>query len=106
MESVCVKYDSLVFEVNYYTELLGVLGILSDDQDAICDAGAEWGNSIYRNQVLEFFSKFKNHKAVKWLEILSNQYNFNYDAPVNLVLLMYYGLEIDPNKFDVRNHQC
>ena len=54
-KSVEINHRGMTFSVEYATELLGVISILCGDQDAICDAGAEWGNGEYRNEVLCLF---------------------------------------------------
>lgn len=42
-KSVEINHRGMTFSVEYAIELLGVISILCGDQDAICDAGAEWG---------------------------------------------------------------
>lgn len=91
------KYN-ITFEVNYYTELLGVIGVLSDNQDAICDAGVIRCNEWYHQEILNYFSKFKDHKAIILLEIFSDEYNFNYDAPVELVFRLANNLIINKDE--------
>ena len=91
------KYN-ITFEINYYTELLGVIGVLSDNQDAICDAGVIRCNEWYYQEILNFFSRFKNHKVIRLLETLSDEYNFNYDAPVGLVLRLANNLAINKDE--------
>lgn len=93
-----IKKYNITFEVNYYTELLGVIGVLSDNQDAICDAGVIRCNEWYHQEILNYFSQFKDHKIIKLLEIFSDEYNFNYDAPVELVLRLSNNLTINKDE--------
>lgn len=46
-----VTKQNITFEVNYYTELLGVIGVLSNNQDAICDAGFIRCNELYHQEL-------------------------------------------------------
>ena len=93
--SVEINHKGITFSVEYVTELLGVISVLCNDQDAICDAGAEWGNEEYRNEVLTHFDAWKGCEVTKLLEKLSDDYNFNFDAPVDLFLQRKHGLEPD-----------
>lgn len=86
MQDVCSFHEGICFSVAYATELLGVISILCDDQDAICDAGVERCNAAYREDVLRHFSGWKGSEITRLLERLSDEYNFNYDAPVELVV--------------------
>lgn len=92
-KSVEIYHRGMIFSVEYATELLGVISILCENQDAICDAGAEWGNSEYRNEVLAHFDAWKGCEVTKILETLSDDYNFNFDAPVDLFLQRKHGFE-------------
>ena len=94
-KSIEINHRGMTFSVEYATELLGVISILCNDQDAICDAGAEWGNGEYRNKVLARFDAWKDCEVTKLLETLSDDYNFNFDAPVDLFLQRKHGLEPD-----------
>ena len=94
-KSVAINHRGMTFSVEYATELLGVISILCSNQDAICDAGAEWGNGEYRNEVLTRFDAWKGCEVTKLLETLSDDYNFNFDAPVDLFLQRKHGLEPD-----------
>lgn len=94
-KSVEIYHRGMIFSVEYATELLGVISILCENQDAICDAGAEWGNSEYRNEVLAHFDAWKGCEVTKILETLSDDYNFNFDAPVDLFLQRKHGVEPD-----------
>ena len=85
-KSVFKEYDNIIFTVNYYTELLGVLSILSENQLAIKEAGIERKNSEYRDDVLDYFGEYKYNPVTLMLELFSEQYYFNYDAPVSLFL--------------------
>ena len=88
MNSVVIRNGNVNFTVNYWTEILWVMFILCDDQNAIKQAGAERGNANYRKEVIDRFSIFSEHSAIKLLQKLSKEYYFNYDAPVLLFLML------------------
>ncbi len=81
--------------VDYYVELLGVLYILCEDQDAVCEAGIPVCNEAYVREVKEFFRNASYAKLTKTLELFSDQYWFNYDAPVRLMLMLSNNHPID-----------
>lgn len=56
MKNIFIKKDNIYFEVNYYTELLGVIGILSNNQDMICDASVVRCNEWYHQEILKHFN--------------------------------------------------
>lgn len=74
--------------VNYWTELLGVMFTICDNQEDIKMAGAEYGNASYRDEIVSNFMPFSNHPAIDMLKILSTEYFFIYDAPVTLFLMI------------------
>lgn len=47
--------------------------------------GPKGKGNYYYHELRDFFSKYKNHEAVKIAEELSNT-GFNYDAPINFIL--------------------
>lgn len=102
-KSVEINHRGMTFSVEYATELLGVISVLCNDQDAICDAGAEWGNGEYRNEVLARFDAWRDCEVTKILEKLSDDYNFNFDAPVDMFLQRKHGLE--PNMEALCRHR-
>lgn len=55
-------------------------------------------NLPYIKDVENYFSKYKNHKAVKLLEKVFTKLSFNYDAPMALVLQMNEDFTYDVNK--------
>ncbi len=97
-QSLTMKHGDIYFTVDYYTELLGVMGILSDRQYDICEMGLERCQKQYRDEILSRFSRYKNHKAVHLLELFSDKYDFNYDAPVELALRIGRGADIDKDE--------
>ncbi len=81
-----IKKGGITFSVDYYVELLGVICILCDDQEAIDGAGYVRCNQKYVNDVKEFFSNSNYKGLTQDLAMLSDKYYFNYDAPVWLML--------------------
>lgn len=83
------KVDSSIsYEVNPYTELFGIISIIADNSELYREAGDEYFNQNYRNEILECFNSLRNHKAVLLLTKYTRRYQFNYDAPCALFLEM------------------
>ncbi len=93
--SYSIEQNGLHFTVDYYVELLGVLYILCQDQDAVCEAGCPQCNEEYVAEVREFFKDANYSHLTKTLERFSDEYWFNYDAPVRLMLMLSNGYPID-----------
>lgn len=86
MNIVQIIADTISYQVHPYTELFGIMAILADDNELYKNAGSEYYNSNYRNEILEWFFPFKDHKAVLLLTKHTSYYSFNYDAPCALFL--------------------
>lgn len=93
--SVTLREKGSIYSVEYATELLGAVSVLCRDQEAICGAGEPMCNESYREQILSDFSPWRGGRLTQMLEEFSDRYNFNYDAPVELVLRAKHGLPID-----------
>lgn len=94
-QSVELRENNLTFSVEYATELLGCAYILCPDQEAVCEAGLPRCNEEYRNRILTDFRPWQGSRLTQLLELFSDEYNFNYDAPVSLVLHMKHGIPVD-----------
>ncbi len=81
-----IKKQGVIFSVDYYVELLGVIYILCEDQEAIDEAGCVRCNQKYINEVKSFFAASDYKRLTQDLVMLSDEYYFNYDAPVWLML--------------------
>ncbi len=90
-----IKHGEVTFGFDRYVELYGVLSILSEDQEKICEAGRVLCNSLYIKDVKEYFRRADCLPLTRLLELFSDEYNFNYDAPVWLMLYLSSGTEID-----------
>lgn len=88
MKIVKVMADGISYQVHPYTELFGIMAILADDDKLYKNAGRECHNSNYRDDIIKWFSPFKNHKAVCLLTKYTSDYSFNYDAPCAFFLEM------------------
>lgn len=81
--------------VDKRTELLGVLLLISDYGKLNPELVEVCHNEGYRAKVFKQFGAFKNDKAVKLFNQMCEKLNFNYDAPIALIL------QLDENfKFD------
>ncbi len=97
MQSYAFKYGGITYCVDYYVELLGIISILCEDQDAICDAGAIRCNQKYVAEAKEYFANAEYAPLTSLLELFSDEYNFNYDAPIQLMLMLSNGCHINKN---------
>lgn len=94
-ESIELRENDLTFSVEYAAELLGAAYMLCPDQDAVCEAGLPRCNEEYRDQLLTALRPWQGSRLTQLLELFSDRYNFNYDAPVALALHLRHGLPID-----------
>ncbi len=95
MKNFVIQKGPITFCVDYYVELLGVLFILCDDQEAIQEAGCVRCNEQYVEEVRKYFKNTGYEKLTSTLALFSDKYYFNYDAPVALMLMLSGGYPID-----------
>lgn len=69
-------------------EMLGICLRLSDYHDKFYHLVTDLKNYPYLEEVNKYFSKFKNHKAIKLLNEVIEKLSFSYDAPVQLMLFV------------------
>ena len=86
MKKVKIVINQISYQVHPYTELFGVMAILANDNNLYKNAGNEYYNKNYRNEIIKWFSPFKEHKAILLLTKYALNYSFNYDAPCFLFL--------------------
>ncbi len=94
MQNYTINKYGINFCVDYYVELLGVISILCEDQEAIFEAGEIRCNEKYVNEVKEYFRNTDYKRITKTLEMLSDEYLFNCDAPVWVMLKLSNNSEI------------
>lgn len=92
---ICKKYNNITFLVDYRTELLSVILLLSDQyKNLVGNKMIPLNNKYIYERILLNFSKYKNHRTIKLFnEIISNHKYFNYDAPVTLFLSLDNNLK-------------
>lgn len=73
-------------KVDKRTELMGVLFLNSDYINEESELVEECNNKEYRDEIINYFSKFKNEKIFKILNEIYQKYYFNHDAPIYLIL--------------------
>ena len=73
-------------KVDKRTELMGVLLLNSDYINEENELVEECNNKEYRDDIINYFSKFKNEEIFKILNKIYQKYYFNYDAPIYLIL--------------------
>ena len=91
MENIKVLEKNICVTVDYWTELLGVMYVICEDEKVSRHGGQERNNKKYRQEIIDKFSCFSQHKAVKLLQKLSKEYYFNFDSPVLLCLQISNG---------------
>ena len=97
MKSFYKKKDNITFTVDYRTELLSVILVLSDNYKKMVGNKMQPLNNKYiYDRIIERFSKYKNHKVMILFEdIIKKHKYFNYDAPITLFLSLDEDLKCD-----------
>lgn len=86
MRSVERNIGLINIRVDYHTELLGIIEIISDYRNNYPHLLKKYANRKYVEQIENKFLKFKNHKVIEMFNTLVNKHSFSYDAPVSLFL--------------------
>lgn len=88
MESFAKKKNNITFTVDYRTEILSIILILSDKyKDLVGNKMIPLNNKYIYDRINNKFDKYKNHKTIQLFnQIISKHKYFNYDAPVTLFL--------------------
>lgn len=86
MEPITESKNSINVSVDPRIELLSIVQVLSNYNKINDSLITEW-DSEYKDKIIEKFSQYTNHKAVKQFEKMSNL-GFSYDAPPGLMLFM------------------
>ena len=95
MESVSIQVDDINIEVDYRTELLGIIMWLSNYHKKYDMLFQKYGNKFYIDEIIKNFEKFSNHKVIKDFEKIVDCHGFNYDAPLDLFLQLNENLTAD-----------
>lgn len=97
MSSIKKELNNIVFTVDYKTELLSVILILSDKyKELVGNKMIPLQNKYIYERISDRFGQFKNHKIVKIFDnIISKHKYFNYDAPITLFLSLDDNLKCD-----------
>ena len=101
MENYKVVVDNVIVEIDYYTELLGAIASVCDDQYAIYNLGREYNNRVYHRLIRNSFDRVNMLQAVKLLVKLSDEYYFYNKSVVRLFLMLSNNQKID--RLDVCN---
>ena len=89
------KIGNIIFTVDYRTELLGIILVLSNNYKKLVDRKMiSLENKYIYDRIHNNFDKFKNHKTILLFEeIIKKHPYFNYDAPVTLFLSLDENLK-------------
>nr|WP_276536536.1 DUF4932 domain-containing protein [Tissierella carlieri] len=86
MEPITESKNSINVSVDPRIELLSIVQVLSNYNKIDDSLITEW-DFEYKDKIIEKFSQYRNHKAVKQFKKMSNL-GFSYDAPPGLMLFM------------------
>lgn len=92
IESIVESKNSINVSVDPRIELLSIVQFLSE-YDTIDDMFITQWDIDYKDRVIEHFSNFKKHKAVKTFEKIMRS-GFTYDAPPGLMLFMDHDFNL------------
>lgn len=95
MESVNIQVNDINIEVDYRTELLGIIMWISNYHQKYDILFQKYGNQFYVDEIIKRFQKFSNHKVIKDFERIVDTHGFNYDAPLYLFLQLDENLKVD-----------
>lgn len=88
MKSIFKEKDGITYEVDYRTELLSIILILSDDYKKIVkNKMIPLNNKYIYDKIINLFGKFKEHNTIiLFNNLIKIHPYFNYDAPVTTIL--------------------
>lgn len=105
MKNIEKNIGSLSIRVDYRTELLGIIELISDYRKKYPHLLRKYANKLYIEQIEDKFMKFSDHKVVEIFNSLVIKHGFAYDAPIALFLQLDENLncdKLDPHIFDHR----
>ncbi len=86
MENVEKKYGNIKVRVDYRTELLGIIQLISNYKNRYSHLIEEKNNNEYRDNIFNKFLQYADHKIITLFNSFIEGYNFSYDAPIDLFL--------------------
>lgn len=97
MKSFEKRIGNIIFTVDYRTELLSIILILSENyKKMVGKKMIPLGNKYIYDRVHSNFDRFKNHKTMVLFEdIIKKHPYFNYDSPVTLFLSLDENLKCE-----------
>lgn len=93
MKSIEKKVDLISVRVDYRTELLGIIQVLS--KNPLTETDDSFGNRKYLDEIKKKFGKYTNHPIVKMDAYYREKYGFNYDAPITMFLQLNEHFKTD-----------
>lgn len=87
MKNIEKNVKDIKITVDYRTELLGVIMLISKYHSNFPQLFGKYGNEEYINNIMDRFSKYKDETTIKLFEELLLRHPwFGYDSPINLFL--------------------
>lgn len=91
MKNIEKKVGSINICVDFRTELLGIIQVLSKNPLT----NNNYGNPKYFDEIKKKFSNYKNHPIIKMDAYYREKYQFNYDAPITMFLQLNEHFKTD-----------
>ena len=96
MNSYIKQVDNIAITVDFRTELLGIIEIISPQYKLIAGHTLNpLGNKFIYDNIIEKFSRYSNHKLIKLFDEITQKYGFVKDSLVHMFLELDNDLKID-----------
>lgn len=86
VDSVKKKLGNITVEVDYRTELLGVIQLLSDYHNDFPNLFQKYANKYYVDRINDKFLKYKDDEVITMFNELYKKHRFCYDGPITMFL--------------------
>mgnify|MGYP004497783471 CR=1 FL=1 len=106
MQGIIRKVNKINITVDYRTELLGVIMLISEYHNKYAHLFLNYDNNkFYVDMIIKHFVKYKNEEVIKIFDEIVKKHSFNYDAPFCLFLQLnnqFNTVELDDYTFKNR----
>lgn len=98
MKSIEKKINDITITIDFKTELLGIIMLLSNYKNKFPELFKDYENKFYVDNIMNQFNKYKDDEIIKEFDEIVNKHSFTYDAPFCLFLQLNNNLKV--NKLD------
>ena len=96
MNSYTKQVDNITITVDFKTELLGIIEIISPQYKSISGHTlTPLGNKFIYDNIIEKFNKYSNHELIELFDEITQKYSFMKDSLVHMFLELGDDLKID-----------